>query len=88
MEKHDVSKLEAKIKEVASGLSGLSRTVEPHAQGSGLLDLITIIHKPGWTTIADGIFVNGILDSMASHTRTLASLQEALMTGARAVGQK
>jgi hypothetical protein len=88
MDKHDLTKLEAKIKDVAGALGGLAGAGEAHARGDGLLSLISIIHKPGWTTVADGIFVNGILDSMASHARTLAGLQETLMAGSRAVGQK
>lgn len=88
MEKHDLTKLEAKIKDVAGALNRLAGAGEAHAQGAGLLGLISIIHKPGWTTVADGIFVNGILDSMASHARTLAGLQETLITGSHAVGQR
>jgi hypothetical protein len=88
MEKHELAKLESKIKGVADTLRGLAPLTEPHAAATGLLDLLNIIHKPGWTTVADGIFVNGILDSMSVHARALSGLQETLISGARAVGQK
>jgi hypothetical protein len=88
MEKHELVKLESKIKGVADMMRGLAPSTDPHATATGLLDLLNIIHKPGWTTVADGIFVNGILDSMSVHARALGTLQEALISGARAVGQK
>jgi hypothetical protein len=89
MDKHDLTKLEAKIKDVAGTLSKLAGAGEAHdGPSGGLLGLIPIIHQPGWTTVADGIFVNGILDSIASHARTLSGLQATLIAGSHAVGQK
>ena len=51
MDKHDVTKLEAKIKNVSEALAGLARGGEERGPG-GLSELVSIIHKPGWTTVA------------------------------------
>lgn len=91
MEKHDLTRLEAKIKDVASSISALAARSEALGAGAGektlnLSGLIAIIHRPGWTTPAEWLFVNGILDSMAIHTEALAGLQQSLLAGSAAVG--
>jgi hypothetical protein len=88
MEKHNVIKLEAKIKELIGALAQLSGQALAAAQTvpSDLQELLTIIHRPGWTSVAEGILVEGVVDSMLLQTRTLSSLKQVLLTGSRAVG--
>jgi hypothetical protein len=90
MDKHNVTKLEAKIKELVGGLAQLAATGEGRASSlapsNDLQELFVIIHRPGWTTIAESIFVEGIVDTMLLHVKALDSLKQALVVGSRAVG--
>ena len=49
--------------------------------------LLNIIHRPGWTTIAEGIFFEGLVDSITQQTQQLANLHKQLMDGAEQVGR-
>ncbi len=49
--------------------------------------LLNLIHRPGWTTIAEGIFFEGLVDSITQQTNQLANLQTQLMAGAAQVGR-
>jgi hypothetical protein len=87
MAKHDVAKLEAKIKELAGALGGLSpATATAQGGGGDLLALIPIIHKPGWTTIAEFQLVEGVLDAMLTQSKQLAGLKTVLIGASHAIG--
>jgi hypothetical protein len=77
----DTKQLESRITNVTQGLRAL-------AEDRDFAELITIIHKPGWTTPAEALLVNGLLESMTTHVRHLTELKTALLAGARAVGSK
>ncbi len=80
-EPHDARKLETRTKELRQGLAKL-------ADEKDFEELLTIIHRPGWTTPAEFIFAMGILNSMAAHTNALLGLKEVLLAGSRAVTAK
>lgn len=44
--------------------------------------LLTIIHKPGWTTVAEATLVEGIVAAMSAKVQTLHQLKATLMRGA------
>ena len=48
-------------------------------------DLLNIIHRPGWTTIAEGMFFEAMLDSMLAHTQHIAQLHQQLKAASEAV---
>lgn len=50
-------------------------------------DFLTIIHRPGWTTIAEWTLVEGGLQSMIGLATALAELKRSIFAGARAVGE-
>jgi len=56
-----------------------------HSQQVG--ELIPIIHRPGWTTVAELTLVSGLVDSMIKHTELVGELHTTLMRGAQAVGK-
>jgi len=56
-----------------------------HAQQVG--ELIPIIHRPGWTTVAELALVAGLVESMIKHTELIGDLHSTLMRGAQAVGK-
>jgi hypothetical protein len=78
MDKQHIANFESQIKEFNNSLRQLTG-------GDSLDGLIKVIHKPGWTTIADIAFVGGILDSMVSQARALNSLKQVLLSGAAKV---
>jgi hypothetical protein len=78
MQKHQATQLEAQINEVHMSMTRLA-SEEP------LTELIKIVHRPGWTTIAEEAFFMGILEAMVSQTRTLSAMKQALLSGAAKV---
>jgi hypothetical protein len=79
MEKHHITHLEAQINELHSSLARLA-TEEP------LNELIEIIHRPGWTTLAEAAFFTGILEAMVAQMKTLSAMKQVLLSGAAKVG--
>ena len=75
MEKHDIEHLERKIHELHKSLTAL-RDQDP------VTGVITIIHKPGWTSVAEQAFFTGIVDAMLMQTKTLSALKQVLLSGA------
>ncbi len=51
-------------------------------------NLFNIMHRPGWTTLAEGLFFEAVVDSMLTNTQQLTQLHAQLMAGAQAVGQE
>jgi hypothetical protein len=81
MDKHDVTHLQTQIKELGGCLSSL-------ADDRDFQELITIIHRPGWTTVAEHLLVTGVVDSMLAQAKTLVGLKQVLVNGSRAVTAK
>ena len=78
MKAHDKPHLEARIKE-------LHRTIKALGDGNELEELALIIHRPGWTTPAEWLFVTGLVEALHSHAAQLTNLKQMLMTGSKAV---
>jgi len=76
------------LKHVESRISNVTQALKSLAEDRELAELLTIIHQPGWTTPAEAMLVNGLLDSMIAHTRHLGELKQTLLAGARAVAVK
>ena len=79
-EKHDLKRLEERI-------DLLSKSMAKAADGKDVRELLTIIHRPGWTTPAEFLLVSGIVDSMIAHAEAMGGLKETLMKGSNAVGK-
>jgi hypothetical protein len=78
MERHDLKHLESKIEELRVSLTNL-------ADDKGFADLLTIIHKPGFTSVAEHLLLRGMVDSMIGQAKSLSGLRQALLAGANAV---
>ncbi|MGB6724822.1 MAG: hypothetical protein WBE74_02895, partial [Terracidiphilus sp.] len=50
-----------------------------------LKGLLEVIHRPGWTTIAENTFFTGIVDAMIAQTKVLATMKQTLLGGAAKV---
>jgi hypothetical protein len=77
----DVKHMELRISNVTQSLKALADDKE-------FTELLAIIHRPGWTTPAEALLVNGFLDSMTAHAKHLTELKQTLLAGARAVSAK
>jgi hypothetical protein len=73
-----VQRFERKLREVRLAVANLPGD-EYHAE------LIKIIRRGGWTTLAEGIFFEAVVESMLAHTRDLAQLHQRLKAAFEAV---
>ena len=76
---HDIDKLVA-------GIRGLQQAIGKLATDNNTEELMRIIHKPGWTTLAEFKLVSGMLDSAQDHADALNRHLRNLLQGARQVG--
>ncbi len=53
-----------------------------------IAELIPVIHRPGWTTLAEATLVAGLVDAMIKHTDVITDLHATLIRGSQAVGQQ
>jgi hypothetical protein len=78
MEKSDLTHLETKTKELRATLTRL-------ADDRGYDEFIGIIHKPGFTTVAEVALIKEIVDSMLEQAKTVAALRQVLLSAAAKV---
>jgi hypothetical protein len=78
MQKRELARLESRINELSERLTDL-------ADDDQFANLIKIIHRPGWTTIAEQALVLGVVDSMIAQAKTLTALKNVLLSGASKV---
>jgi hypothetical protein len=78
LDQKQAAHIETRLKELHTSLQNLSG-------GDSVESMVSIIHKPGWTTIAEAAFFTGIVDSMIAHTQALSSLKQVLLSGAAKV---
>jgi hypothetical protein len=77
---HDTAQLERKVRDLREAVRKL-HTAE-HADR-----LLTIIHRPGWTTPAESELVMAHVDSLHSHASNLHRAWDALLAAAEKVGK-
>jgi hypothetical protein len=73
-----VQRFERRLREVKLAVAKLPGD-ECHEQ------LLKLVRRAGWTTLAEGIFFEATIDSMLAHTRELAQLHERLKAAFEAV---
>ncbi len=76
--KDDIDRLEKRITALREALTHLSTD---HDWG----ELSLIMRRPGWTTVAELAFTQGIVESMLTYTQALAQLKGVLVKGSAAV---
>lgn len=79
MEKHELSQLEGEIQALKTSHAAL-------ASGDSLDELLRIIHRPGWTSVAELAFVRTGLESVRAQTAQLNALTQGLLNAAKLVG--
>ena len=78
MEKNALSKIETHIQTLKTAHAALADT-------SDLDTLFQIIHRPGWTTIAEGSFLLAALESINVQTAQLATSRQNVLAAAQQV---
>jgi hypothetical protein len=73
------------LKQIESHCKNLTQSLKALADEKDFAELMLIVRKPGWTTPAEALMVNGLLDSMNAQAKHLAGLKQTLLAGARAV---
>ena len=73
-----IQRFERKLREVKQAVANLPGD-EYHAE------LIKVVHRAGWTTLAEGIFFEAITESILAHTRDLQQLHQKLKASFEAV---
>jgi hypothetical protein len=73
---------------IMSHVNDLTNSLKALSEDKDFAEFSTIIHKPGWTTVAEALLVTGLLESMKAHVQHLTTLKQSLLAGARAVGAK
>jgi hypothetical protein len=76
--KADIVRLEKQVTNLSDALAKLN-TPDDWKR------LILILRRPGWTTLADLIFVSAILEAMQAQAAALAGLKAKLLKGSEAV---
>jgi hypothetical protein len=79
MEQQELTQLESHIQALKTSHAAL-------ASGDGLDELWQIIHRPGWTSVAELAFVRTGLDSIHAQTKQLHALTQRLVAAAKLVG--
>lgn len=77
--KHDVARLEGRIRELHGHLKGLT-------QDEDMNELLRIIHRPGWTTVAEFMLVEGLVEAIHTQVAMVNGLKQTLMNGSRIIG--
>lgn len=80
METLHIVALERKIKELQTALTSFSVSED-------FDELWRIIHQPGWTTVAEGIFASGLIESMMGQIGVLTSMRKMLLSASREVAK-
>jgi hypothetical protein len=76
-----LQRFERKLREVKQAIANLPGD-EYHEE------LLKIVRRAGWTTLAEGIFFEALVESMLAHTRDLAQLHQRLKAAFEAVQEK
>jgi hypothetical protein len=73
-----IARYEKKIQDVRAAVSQLP--------GEGYYtNLLGIIHRPGWTSIAEGLYFEALVDTIHVHAQQLSELHKRLAAAADAV---
>jgi hypothetical protein len=76
-----LQRFERKLREVKQAIANLPDE-EYHEE------LLKVVRRAGWTTLAEGIFFEALVESMLAHTRDLAQLHQRLKAAFEAVQDK
>ena len=73
------------VRQIQDKATGLSNALADLGRGSGVQELLRIIHFPGFTTVIDVAFIVSILDDMTDRVRGLAKMETNLVATSRMI---
>ena len=73
------------LTEVKNHLNGLRTQLKSVADDGELDQFLQIIHRPGFTTVAETWLIRGFVNSMVEQAKVLTGLKQVLMSGASRV---
>ncbi len=73
-----VQRFERRLREVKQAVAGLPSE-------EYYTELMKIVRRAGWTTLAEGIFFEATIESILAHTRDLTQLHQKLKAAFEAV---
>ena len=76
-----VQRFERKLREVKQAIANLPGDAYHE-------ELLKVVRRAGWTTLAEGIFFDALVESMLAHTRDLTQLHQRLKAAFEAVQEK
>ena len=74
--------------QIATHVNNLTSRLKDLSQDQEFEELLGIIQKPGWTTVAEAALVTGMLESLNAQVEHMKALKKSLLAGARAVGSQ
>jgi hypothetical protein len=78
MKKSDIARLETKLKSLRADLAKLS-------DAKPMEEFLQIIHKPGFTTVAEGMLIEAIVASLHAQIRVALEMRASLLNAASRV---
>jgi hypothetical protein len=81
------STLESNIRVMNEALADLGHQLAETDSSNSATDLTAIIHRPGWTTIAEEMLVESLVAVVTQHAQVLTQAHKSLIDGALAVGK-
>jgi hypothetical protein len=66
-------------------LNHLHQSLQHLAGNQPVTQLLDVIRKPGWTTVAEHALFAGVLDALLAHVNIITSLKQVLLSGASKV---
>jgi hypothetical protein len=79
MSEKNIHQIEQKLSAIKTNLKGI-------AQDDVFDQLLIIIHRPGWTTLAENAFFETVVDSIDTQVRLLSKLHRDLLKASELVG--
>lgn len=73
------------IAHLASRIQNLQRALYLFPRYGELNDLLEVIHRPGWTDLAEYDLVSELVESLYAHVCAVTSLQKALSSSTRGI---
>ena len=81
MPKNHIEILDKKITALSDALAHLGR-------GTTWKELLKIIHNPGYTTPAEFLFTQALIDAAQVHVNAMSSIETQIIEGAKQVGNR
>lgn len=78
--------MEPKLENLERGISQLDQSLDGLGEDDGLGKLLKIIHRPGWTSVAELTLVSGLVEVMQAQVNMLVRTRDLLLSGSREVG--